>query len=196
MLIERLDRTVWNLEKSREHISCQILSTLPETLSPSEHGSHDLPPWMYGQKRPQGMADEKACQQLLVALRDGDLHATGRLSMRQLPAWNTTSSGWELHSGHHSHITPEQWRGGNLNWGLDALTMIDGQFIDIRVPRFVVSAIWPEAKTAPPAPGQYTTPYLDLLHRAIAECRITETHQEKKRLPASQRGGAKRASNW
>jgi hypothetical protein len=224
MLIERLDRTAWKLEQAREHIAGEILPTLPEEPWLTEPGSSHQPPWQHS-RSPQERADEEARRELLVALRDGDLHATGRLSTRQTSRWHATSLGWELHSGHPSHITPEQWRGGQMEWRSGALTMIDGQFIDIRVPRFAVHAIWPKAETAPAALGDYTTPYLDLLHRAIAECRITEAHQEKKdvlvmwfrqqevegeplsenlanamatlvRLPASQRGGAKRASNW
>jgi len=110
-----------------------------------------------------------------------------------------------------------------MDWQIGTLTGAETQFIDIRVPRFVVMAIWPEPKAdpLPTAPSLYRTPYLDLLERAITEWRITEDHQPKKdnlldwfmeqtvegeklsenlasamatlvRMPASQRGGAKR----
>ena len=103
-------------------------------------------------------------------------------------------------------------------------TMSDGQFIDIRVPRFAVLAIWPERGELVP-PVEYRSPYLALLDRVIAEWRITEENQPKKellvdwfreqtvegepisenlasamatlvRLPGSQRGGARRAGSW
>ncbi len=224
MLIEGLDRTVWTLDQAREHVARQILASWSAAPSSAVERPAGMPPWQRPAS-PEERAGHEAQRELLIALRDGDLHATGRLSTRQTARWDTASSGWELHSGHHSAIAPEQWRGGQMEWTFGTLTMSDGQFIDIRVPRFAVLAIWPEAETARPAPGHYTTPYLDLLHRAITECRITEAHQEKKdvlvmwfrqqeiegepvsenlanamatlvRLPASQRGGAKRASNW
>jgi hypothetical protein len=89
-----------------------------------------------------------------------------------------------------------------------------------------VLAIWPEQREAPHSgPTAYRSPYLDLLDRAIAEWGITEDNQPKKeslldwfreqtveeepvsenlasamatlvRLPASQRGGARRAGGW
>ena len=219
MVIERLDRTAWRLEQASEHIARQVLT------SPANEQSSQMPPWQH-RPSPQDEADERARQELLIALRDGDLHATGRLSTRRLERWRTPHLGWDLHSGHHNSIAPEQWRGGQMNWCAGALTMSDGQFIDIRVSRFVVLAIWPEQCEAPhPAPTDYRSPYLELLDRAIAEWRITEEHQPKKdalqdwfreqtvdgepisenlagamatlvRLPASQRGGARRAGGW
>ena len=68
---------------------------------------------------------------------------------------------------------------------------MDGQFIDIRVPRFMVLAIWPAVEVPQPAPAvdsntgePYRTPYMDLLDRAIAENRITARDQGKKELLA------------
>lgn len=220
MLIEHLDRTAWKLDEARDHVARQILASTPE--GPAVASSE--PPWRRPAS-PEDAARDLARRELLIALADGDVHATGRLSTRQAAPWSTMTSGWELHSGHHAAITPEQWRSGRMEWRWGALTMIDGQFIDIRVPRFVVLAIWPETNAVPAGPGRYTTPYLDLLNRAIRECRLSETRQEKKdvlvmwfrgqeidgepvsenlanamatlvRLPASQRGGAKRASGW
>ena len=103
---------------------------------------------------------------------------------------------------------------------------LEGEFIDIHMPRFMVLAIWPAyvppaaAKPAPALP--YTTPYLALMHEAIAHFGMSEERQEKKdrlvewfltkhvedepvsgnladamatliRVPAAQRGGAKRS---
>ena len=40
-----------------------------------------------------------------------------------------------------------------MEWSFGTLTMSDGQFIDIRVPRFAVLAIWPERREAVPDHG-------------------------------------------
>jgi hypothetical protein len=225
MLIEQLDRTPWKLEQAWKHIATRLLGIPKEATEAASERIVRMAPWYQGQS-PQERASEEARYELLIALRDGDLHATGRLSTQRPAPWHTAHAGWRLHSGHHSQITPEQWRGGEMEWGFGTLTMSDWQFIDIRVPRFVVLAIWPEQREAPhPGPTDYRSPYLDLLGRAIAEWRITEENQPKKellvdwfreqtvegepisenlasamatlvRLPASQRGGARRAGGW
>jgi hypothetical protein len=225
MVIEQLDRTAWTLEQACEHIARQLFARLMDGSSGAREQPMRMAPWRH-HLSPEQRAQEEAHQELLVALRDGDLHARGRLSTQQIAPWHTARSGWRLHSGHHTHITPEQWRGGEMEWAFGTLTMSDGQFIDIRVPRFAVLAIWPESReTAQPPTTDYRSPYLDLLHRAIAEWEITEDNQPKKeslldwfreqtiegepisenlasamatlvRLPASQRGGARRAGGW
>ncbi len=58
------------------------------------------------------------------------------------------------------------------------------EFIDIRMPRFMVLAIWP-AYVPPVMPKSvdtavYTTPYLDLMQEAIASFGLSEACQEKK----------------
>jgi hypothetical protein len=67
--------------------------------------------------------------------------------------------------------------------------MAEGQFIDIRVPRFMVLAIWPIIETPTPVPeadpatgSPYRTPYMDLLDRGVAENRISVRDQGKKEL--------------
>ena len=106
----------------------------------------------------------------------------------------------------------------------DALSCREWEFIDIRMPRFMVLAIWPTfvPPEAPAEPPVYTTPYLELMQAAIEHFGISDEFQEKKdsivdwlitkevagepgsknladamatliRLPASQRGGAKRS---
>jgi hypothetical protein len=165
-------------------------------------------------------------REIQIALRDGDLHAQGRLSTTRSRAWHHPDDGWDLHSGHHSTITPEQWRAGKAEFGRGSLTMLDGQFVDVRAPRFMVLAVWPVIEVQEPSPDPatgepYSTPYLDLLGRAIIENRLNAQNQGKKellaewfrsqtvegepvsqnladamatliRLPSSQRGGAKR----
>ena len=104
----------------------------------------------------------------------------------------------------------------------ESLEFREGEFIDIRVPRFAVKAIWPDL---PPSPGginaAYTTPYLELMQAAIGVFQMSDRGQAKKenlvtwfleqeidgepvsenlanamatliRLPSSQRGGSRR----
>lgn len=226
MLIERLDRTQWRLSQAIDHVAAQIERAAARgEIAPVPDPT--VPPWRRSEN-PAGGAAGQAAREVQVALRDGDLHAQGRLSTKQCRPWTDGLDGWDLHSGHHSTITPEHWRAGRANVHSGVLTMADGQFIDIRVPRFMVLAIWPVVETPQPAlavdpnTGEpYRTPYMDLLDRAIAENRISIRDQGKKellsdwfrgqtvdgepvsqnladamatliRLPASQRGGAKR----
>lgn len=226
MLIERLDRTQWRLSQAIDHVAAQIERAAARgEIAPVPDPT--VPPWRRSEN-PAGGAAGQAAREVQVALRDGDLHAQGRLSTKQCRPWTDGLDGWDLHSGHHSTITPEHWRAGRANVHSGVLTMADGQFIDIRVPRFMVLAIWPVVETPQPAPAvdpntgePYRTPYMDLLDRAIAENRISMRDQGKKellsdwfrgqtvdgepvsqnladamatliRLPASQRGGAKR----
>ena len=94
-----------------------------------------------------------------------------------------SSSGFGLHSGYHTSIRPEQWREGKYSFG--RLTARDWEFIDIRVARFLVKAIWPDyVPEVRPATGTdtvpYTTPYLELMQAAIAKFGITPEDQGKK----------------
>jgi hypothetical protein len=187
MLIEKLDRTQWRLTQAIEHITIQIDRAIERgELTPQP--DPNLPPWRQTEATP-AIAASHAAREIQVALRDGDLHAQGRLSTTQSRPWTHTLDGWDLHSGHHSTITPEQWRAGRADVHLGVLTMADGQFIDIRVPRFMVLAIWPIVEAPKPVlaldptTGEpYRTPYLDLLDRAIAENRVTARNQGKKDL--------------
>jgi hypothetical protein len=60
----------------------------------------------------------------------------------------------------------------------------DWEFIDIRMPRFLVKAIWPdyvpEVRLAGVDTAPYTTPYLELMQAAIAKFGITAEDQGKK----------------
>ena len=104
----------------------------------------------------------------------------------------------------------------------ERLELQDGEYIDIQIPRFMAQAIWTMPPPKPIEPTDYTTPYLDLIDRAIAENGIDDLDQSKKevlvdwfkaqdiegeplsdniakalativRLPSSQRGGGKRS---
>lgn len=218
MSLDNLDRHQWTFDEAVEHVAAVItalgIDAKQKVLAPA----YTTPPWK--EPDPAEPARQLARNDVLVALRDGDLHATGRLSTVQADHVAPPYTTWTLHSGHHEPISPAQWRSGEFRAG--ALRLFDGEFIDIRLPRFMVRAIWAEPTISPAQQNDdYTTPYLDLLRAAIAEFAITEERQPKKdnlvdwfrgqkvdgeslsenlasamatlvRLPASQRGGAKR----
>jgi hypothetical protein len=178
MLINKLDRTQWRLSQAIDHVATQIeravvRGEIAQLCDPT------APSWRRAEN-PRQTAASNAAREIPVTLQDGDLHAQGRLSTERCGPWTNELQGWDLHSGYHTTITPEQWRAGRANLHTGVLTIADGQFIDIRVPRFMVLAIWPvievaEPSAAPdPTTGEpYRTPYMDLLDRAIAENRIT-----------------------
>jgi hypothetical protein len=87
-----------------------------------------------------------------------------------------------MHSRCYTRITCDQWMEGTYDWVKDSLGVRRGQFIDIQVPR------WPPHPQPPLEGGVgeiadtvYTTPYLGLMQRAIAELGISATNQPKKR---------------
>jgi hypothetical protein len=219
MALEKLDRQQWRFDEAMDYVA-EIInaakSDAEEKVFEPAYGA----PWL-SQPAPTGRARAIARNELLVALRDGDLHATGRLSTTIANPAAPPYREWTLHSGHSEPISPAQWRSGEFR--TERLRLIDGEFIDIHVPRFMVRVIWPKAEQSPaPQDTGYSTPYLDLLRAAIAEFAITEERQPKKdnlvdwfrtqkvedeilsenlasamatlvRLPSSQRGGAKRS---
>lgn len=189
MLIEALDRTQWRLSQAIDHVATQIARSVA-AAEPVATPGQDIPPWRRGEKSHEAPASQ-AEREIQIALRDGDLHAQGRLSTTRGQPWLSALDGWDLHSGHHSTVTPEHWRAGRAIMQQGVLTMVEGQFIDIRVPRFMVLAIWPVVEPPQPAPATdpatgapYRTPYLDLLDRAIADNRINARAQGKKELLA------------
>jgi len=54
-----------------------------------------------------------AWEDIQIALRDGDLHAVGRLSTERAASWHSENDGWRYHSGRHSSIAPAQWCAGH-----------------------------------------------------------------------------------
>lgn len=220
MALETLDRQQWIFEEAMDHVAEIVRAEKSVAEQKVLEPAYEGPPWMQEPAPPTDRARAVARHELLVALRDGDLHATGRLSTTRANRVLPPHTEWTLHSGHSEPISPAQWRSGEFR--MERLRLIDGEFIDIRVPRFMVRVIWP-AKAAPALQDNgYSTPYLDLLHAAIAENAITDVHQPKKeylvdwfrarkiegetlsdnlasamatlvRLPSSQRGGAKRS---
>jgi hypothetical protein len=179
MLEARVDRAAVPLRAAVSWILFQDFAA-PEPVEPCA-------PWHRTASQHRSADAHRAREQLLVMLRDGDLHATGRYSDTPAAPWEAPHPGrqWMMHSGRHSQILTEQWRGGRYRWDHDSLDLFDGQFIEIQVPRFMVMALWPaEAESvnhaAVGSAGTYTTPYLDLMRRAILELRISAHSQPKK----------------
>jgi hypothetical protein len=182
MVLETLDRTQWSFAEALGHVQTVVVAhRAVEASRLPAAPPRECMPWERPLD-PQAKWKAEAHEQLMVALRDGDLHAQGRYSEERAHPWGGAGSGSGLHSGHHSSIRPEQWREARyLN---DKLTAMLWEFIDIRIPRFIVLAIWPPY-VPPSMPASvdalpYTTPYLALMQEAIAQFGMSEDRQEKK----------------
>jgi len=185
MVLQNLDRTQWTFAEAYAHVEGVVLSCQVEKARSAMSPNAALPSldelpahWLRAQKT-------RAHEQVLVALRDGDLHAQGRLSTTTAEPWHSGKGLWHLHSGHHKPISSAEWRGGEFNWADEKLTASEWEFIDIRMPRFMVKAIWPDylapADIKAAAEGtDYAPPYLDLMEEAIAYFHLSDAHQEKK----------------
>jgi len=186
MSLQTLDRTQWSFAEALAHV--QTVTVARRAVEAAKLPPKPVPEYQTW-NRPQDPTvawKAEAETELLVALRDGDLLAQGRFTEERTHGWGNggSSSGFGLHSGYHTSIRPEQWREGKYSFG--RLTARDWEFIDIRMPRFLVKAIWPDdiPEVVRPAPGNdaapYTTPYLELMQAAIAKFGITPETQGKK----------------
>lgn len=186
MSLEMLDRTQWNYAEALAHVQTVTVARRAVEAAKQPAQQHTLHRH-WGQ--PEDLATRwkaEAETELLVALRDGDLIAKGRYTEERTHGWggHGNSTGFGLHSGHHTSVRPEEWREGKYLMG--RLTGLTWEFIDIRMPRFMVTTIWPEFVPEAPRPAQsdrtapYTTPYLDLMQAAIAHFGITDENQGKK----------------
>lgn len=179
MFIEKLDRHQWTLKEAKEHIAKLIRAQLER----EQKGPNPRPAW--ARQDPVEKSEEEARSELMTALRDGDLHATGRLSLRRRERYATGYSAWEFHSSYPQPISPGHWREGRLGHMGKNLEYAEGEFIDIRIPRVMVLTIWPELPldARPQTSGSetvYTTPYMDLMQAAIQQYGLSATHQDKK----------------
>lgn len=219
MTLDTLDRTRWGFGEALAHVE-RILAAYHEADANPQPSPHPCMPWGQPYKVEAAWKSD-GYEQLIVALRDGDLHAQGRYSQERTHGWDREAP-FRFHSGYHTSIRPEQWREGEYRHG--RLTTPSWEFIDIRMPRFMVKAIWPDfgPQTMAQSDATYSTPYLELMQAAIAKFEISAERQDKKdclvgwfleqeidgepvsknladamatliRLPAAQRGGAKRA---
>jgi hypothetical protein len=186
MSLKTLDRTQWNFAEAQAHVQNVTVArraTEAARLPPKPAPAHQH--WNRTQD-PAIAWKAEAENELLVALRDGDLIAKGRYTEDRTHGWGHggNSTGFGLHSGYHTSIRPEQWREGKCSFG--RLTARDWEFIDIRMPRFLVRAIWPDYFPETVRPMQdaenviYTTPYLELMQAAIAHFGISPGNQGKK----------------
>jgi hypothetical protein len=223
MIIATLDRTRWKMQDAFHHVG-----RVTHAFFENEVGTK-IP-----RKPKEGAADgdfedyyeRLGTDEVLLALRDGDLIATGRFSSELNPQWPGENEKWIFHAGQAKPIDPSEWRSGRLTCESSGnsyvLTLKEGEYVDITLPAFFVQAIWTLPPPKPVEPTDYTTPYLDLIQRAIAENRIDDCDQSKKevlvdwfmdqdiegepvsgnlakamatiiRLPSSQRGGGKRS---
>jgi hypothetical protein len=183
MSLQSLDRTQWSFAEALAHVQTVTVARRADEAAktppkPVPAHNHWNPP-----QDPTIAWKGEAENELLVALRDGDLIAQGRYTEERPNGWGYgNSSGFGLHSGYHTSIRPEQWREGRFF--SDRLTARDWEFIDIRMPRFLVKAIWPdyvpEVRPAGVDTAPYTTPYLELMQAAIAKFGITADDQGKK----------------
>ncbi len=185
MSLQSLDRAQWSFAEALAHVQTVTVARRAAEAAkappkPVPAHNHRNPP-----QDPTIAWKAEAENELLVALRDGDLIVQGRYTEERPNGWGYgNSSGFGLHSGYHTSIRPEQWREGK--YLSDRLTARDWEFIDIRMPRFLVKAIWPDyiPEIVRPAPGPdavpYTTPYLDLMQAAMAHFGISPGNQGKK----------------
>ncbi len=127
---------------------------------------------------------------MLMALRDGYIRATGRLSTTAaLYVEPATEHSWHLHSSDPSLITTTEWRDGAFNFSRWELTGPSWQYIQIEVPEFMVKAIWPDWPESDPlaevhqaVATPYSPPYLQLMDQAIRHFGLTDQRQEKKEV--------------
>lgn len=186
MALQMLDRTQWSFAEALREVQAvtvrrRELDAASQPPKPqSVHHHWGVPP------DPAAAWKAEAETELLVALRDGDLIARGRYTEERTHGWGQggASSGFGLHSGYHTSIRPEQWREGKYLMG--RLTALNWEFIDIRLPRFMVKAIWPDYVPEPTQSAKgalnnpYTTPYLALMQAAILQFGLTAENQGKK----------------
>ena len=228
MPIDKLNRTAWPLNQTYQHI-CRICRARYEAAT-GEKVELDVRKALLGAEAGTSKWQNinlDASRQLWQALRQGSVHAQGRYSNSRNPVFpDRDAREWIFHSSQLVWIPPEHWISGVLHVDdgslPERLELQDGEYIDIQMPRFMVAAIWTLPPLRPIEPTDYTTPYLELIKRAISENRIDEMDQSKKealvawfmdqdvegeplsenlakamativRLPSSQRGGSKRS---
>ncbi len=187
MVLQNLDRTQWTFAEAYAYVEGVVLSCQVEKFTDAMSIKAPLPSldelpahWLRAQK-------VRAREQVLVTLHDGDLHAQGRLSTTAAEPWHSENGLWRLHSGHHKPISPTEWLEGEFNWADEKLTASEWEFIDIRLPRFMVRAIWPDYVVPADVRNAveetaYSPPYLDLMDAAIAHFHLSDAHQEKKEV--------------
>jgi hypothetical protein len=101
MVLENLDRTQWSFAEALAHVGTVVTAHRAVEASRLPYQPPREPaPWERPVD-PQATWKAEAREQLMVALRDGDLHAQGRYSEERPHAWVGAGSGFGLHSGYH-----------------------------------------------------------------------------------------------
>mgnify|MGYP005840189579 CR=1 FL=1 len=182
MSLQSLDRTQWSYAEALAHVQGVTVARRADEAAKAPPKPEPAYQHWTGPQEPSIGWKAEGQTELLVALRDGDLIAQGRYTEERTGWAQGDFSGFGLHSGYHTSIRPEQWREGK--WSFGRLTARDWEFIDIRMPRFLVKAIWPDyiPEVARPGRGEapYTTPYLELMQAAMRKFGITAENQGKK----------------
>ena len=188
MSLQSLDRTQWSYAEALAHV--QTVTVARRAVEAAKLPPKPVPEYQTWNRPadPTIAWKAEAENEVLVALRDGDLIAKGRYTEERTHGWGHggNSTGFGLHSGYHTSIRPEQWREGKCSFG--RLTARDWEFIEIRMPRFLVKAIWPDYVPDPVRSAScsddkpYTTAYLQLMQEAIRRFGLTEHNQEKKEV--------------
>ena len=100
MVLENLDRTQWSFDQVQAHVETVVVAhRATEKGSPSAVPSKSYAQWQQATD-PVTMWKNEAKDQLLIALRDGDLHAKGRLSTTRSGRIWDDGSRWKLRSGY------------------------------------------------------------------------------------------------
>ncbi len=178
----------WSLSVALAHVEDIELRDHAKSLNRALLGEdHLVPDTIELPTASAQMVRRRARDGLLMALRDGYIRATGRLSTTAAmfvdPA---TERSWRLHASDPSLITTTEWRCGEFNFSRGDLTGPAWQYIQIEVPEFMVKAIWQDDAPEPAQPPReatamsYTTPYLELMQEAIMHFGLTDKYQSKK----------------
>jgi hypothetical protein len=181
--------TSWSASVALDHIERVELRDHARSLYEAILGDHHPLPQAPELPTESARAVRRVARDgLLMALRDGYIRATGRLSTTSsLFPEPASGRSWRLHSSDPSLITTTEWRSGEFDFSRWQLTGPSWQYIQIEVPDFMVKAIWPdwtEGDAPPPtlerAASVYTTPYLELMKAAIMRFGISDSNQSKK----------------
>src|SRR5690606_37411200 len=109
--------TQWTFDQALAHVEAVVVAhRQAETGDKPDDAARLRPAWLEPED-PMTRWQQEAMEQLLVALRDGDLHAQGRYTEERPYSWSGSGGGFGLHSGYHSSIDPEHWLEGIFGGG-------------------------------------------------------------------------------
>ena len=142
MVLENLDRTQWSFAEALAHVETVVTahraveaSRLPyqPPREPLRRGSGPWTRRRHGKRR--RVSNSWSRYGTATFMRRAAIPRSGRMP------GSAQEAGSASIPGYHTSIRPEQWREARYLDG--KLTAMLWEFIDIRVPRFVVLAIWP-----------------------------------------------------